>query len=78
MDFYDVIVLHCNSYIGCRVSRVTQIMSHELVISISYESRVSEERLYKEVKGPGTRAFHATILVLSLPMLDENKTLYPP
>ena len=39
-----------------RVSRVTQIMSHNLVMSSLYESQLSEERLYKEVKGPGTRA----------------------
>ena len=44
-----------------RVSRVTHIMSHDLVMSSLYESRLSEERLYKEVKGPETRALHATI-----------------
>ena len=61
LDFYDVIVLHCDSYMSHRVSRVTQIMSHDLVMSSLYESRLSEERLYKEVKGPETRALHATI-----------------
>ena len=61
MDFYDVIVLHCDSYMSHRVSRVTQIMSHDLVMSNLYESRLSEERLYKEVKGPETRALYATI-----------------
>ena len=44
-----------------RVLRVTQIMSHDLVMSNFYESPLSEERLYKEVKGPETRALHATI-----------------
>ena len=58
---YKVIVLHYDLYVGHRVSRVTQFMSHDLVMSILYESRLSEERLYKEVKEPGTRALHATI-----------------
>ena len=44
-----------------RALRVTQIMSHDLVMSNLYESRLSEESLYKEVKGPETRALHATI-----------------
>ena len=61
LDFYYVIVLHCNSYMSHRVSRVTQIMSHDLVMSILYESQLSDKCLYKEVKGPGTRALHATI-----------------
>ena len=61
LDFYDVIVLHCDSYESHRVSCVTQIMSHDLVMSNLYESWLSEERLYKEVKGPETRALHTTI-----------------
>ena len=44
-----------------RVLRVTQIMSHDLVMSNVYESRLSEEHLYKEVKRPETRALHAII-----------------
>ena len=60
MDFDDI-VLHCDSYMGQRVSRVTQIMSHDLVMSNVYESRLSEEHLYKEVKRPETRALHAII-----------------
>ena len=56
LDFYDVIVLHCDSYMSHRVSRVTQIMSHDLVMSNLYESQLNEERLYKEVKRPETRA----------------------
>ena len=40
---------------------MTQIVSHDLVMNNLYESRLSEERLYKEVKGPETRALHATI-----------------
>ena len=61
MDFYDVIVLNCDSYGNHRVSCVTQIMTHDLVLSNFYESRLSEERLYKEVKGSETRALHTTI-----------------
>ena len=61
MDFDDVIVLHCDSYMSHRVLRVTQAMSHDLVMSNLYESRLSEERLYEEVKRPKTRALHATI-----------------
>ena len=45
---------------------------------ILYKSRLSQERLYKEVNGPETRALHVTIKVLSLPILYENKTLYAP
>ena len=58
LDFDDVIVLYCDSYMSHRVSRVTQIMSHDLVMCNLYESRLSEERLYKEVKRPGTRAMN--------------------
>ena len=61
LDFYDLIVLHYDSYMSHRVLRVTQTMSHDLVMSNLYELRLSEERLYKEVKGPETRALHATI-----------------
>ena len=61
VDFDDIIVLHCDSYMSHRVSRVTQIMSHNLVMSNLYESRLGEEHLYKEVKRPETRALHATI-----------------
>ena len=34
------------------------MMSQNLVMSILYESRLSEEHLYKEVKGPETRAMN--------------------
>ena len=61
MNFYNVIVVHCDSYMSHRVLRMTQIMSHDLVMSILYESWLSEERLYKEATGPETRALHATI-----------------
>ena len=61
LDFDDVIVLHCDSYMSHRVSRVTQIMSHDLVMSNLYQLRLSEEHLYKEVKRPRTSALHATI-----------------
>ena len=61
MNVDDVIVLHCDSYMSHRVSRVTQIMSHDLIMSNLYESRLSEERLYKEIRGPETIALHATI-----------------
>ena len=54
--FDNVIVLHCDSYMSHRVSRVTQIMSLDLIMSSLYESRLSEECLYTEVKGPETRA----------------------
>ena len=40
---------------------MTQIMGRKLVMSIVYESWLSEECLYKEVEGPETRALHATI-----------------
>ena len=59
--FYDVVVLHCDSYMRHRVSHVTQTVSHDLVMSSLYKSRLIEERLYKEVNGPETRALHATI-----------------
>ena len=51
-------------------------MSQDLFMSSLYESRLSEERLYTEVKGLETRALHATIYAVSLPILYENKTLY--
>ena len=76
MDFHAVIVLHDDSYMSHRVSGVTQIMSQDLFMSSLYKSRLSEERLYTEVKGLETRALHATIYAVSLPILYENKTLY--
>ena len=59
-----------------RDSRMTRIMSHNLVISILYESQLSEDRVYTVVKAPETRALHATMQVLSSPILDQNNTIY--
>ena len=40
---------------------MTHLISHNLVIYNLYQSELSDERLYKEVKGPRIRALHATI-----------------
>ena len=48
-------------FVSHRGLRGTRVVSHDLIMLFLYESRLSEERLYKQVKGPDTRALHATI-----------------